>query len=454
MDNKMVEIIRNPSAERNILSIILRNIDNLVMCSAQELYSEHFGVEANQIIYSIICFLAEQGVKHFDSNLIYSQMTNPSSIEIVDNIGGRLYIDSLLSVPINEDNLLIYVKTVKENHLKRMIFDFGKGIQEKVVDEEDVPKLLNELQAQILNLSLESNSKTEVYKFGSNAMERLRERMENPSETRGFKIGWSEFDKITQGFAPNDLVILVAPSKTGKSTWLLNVNDALSVKSNLKGLYIDTEMTDEEQEDRMISMISGVPYEEIQNGMFGQDTPFGTGASKSNKVFEATNLLNSKNSYHVYMPDFTIDKVSALIRKYKIQYDIDYAIFDYIKLPGSDVNSLNSAQEYQRLGYFTSCLKDMAGICNIPIISACQSNRNDLDTTDPDASNIGGSYRILQLATKLLFLRNKTPNELESEGRVMGNQKLHIKYQRNGEGDKAVDVWFERPILRMSEVNV
>ena len=118
----------------------------------------------------------------------------------------------------------------------------------------------------------------------------------------------------------------------------------------------------------------------------------------------------------------SVEKVTSLIRQYKIQYNIDYCIFDYIKLPTSDVNSLNTAQEYQRLGYFTTCLKDMAGICDIPILTACQSNRSDLDNTDPDASCIGGSYRILQLATKLFFLRNKTPTELSEQGYAEGNQ--------------------------------
>ena len=152
------------------------------------------------------------------------------------------------------------------------------------------------------------------------------------------------------------------------------------------------------------------------------------------------------------MPDFTISKVTALMRKMKIQEDIDYCIFDYIKLPGEDVKGLSSSQEYQRLGYFTTCLKDMAGILGIPVITACQSNRNDLNNTNPDASDIGGSYRILQLATKLMFIRNKTDNELTTEAYTRGNQKLHIKYQRNGEGDRAIDVQFDRPILSMREV--
>ena len=39
------------------------------------------------------------------------------------------------------------------------------------------------------------------------------------------------------------------------------------------------------------------------------------------------------------------------------------------------------------------------------------------------------------------------------EGYQKGNAKVHIKYQRNGEGDRTVDVQFDKPILKMKEVS-
>ena len=53
------------------------------------------------------------------------------------------------------------------------------------------------------------------------------------------------------------------------------------------------------------------------------------------------------------------------MRKYQIQYNVGYVIFDYIKLPTSEINGLATAQEYQRLGYITTLLKDLAGICSV-----------------------------------------------------------------------------------------
>lgn len=456
------DMINNPSAERGIISLILKNVDSLIECSSSNLYSEHFAIKTNQVLYSVLCYLAEQGVKHFDSNTIYSTIQDKEALDELDEFGGREYIDMLIQTP-TVDNLKIYIKIVKECATRRTVYYLGDDLKKEVVNTKSTEELLQNAQTKILNTMLDNGGTDDTVKLGSSSMERLLKRAEEPSDVFGYKIGWEQFDAITQGFAGNDLVVMVGASKTGKSTWLVNVAKNYSIPTSqelengdtkLCGLYIDTEMKTEEQEDRLIAMTAEVPLEEIRNGFWAYDTDFGTGESKKKRVEDAIKRISASNLYHIYMPDFNINKVSAKIREYKIKYDIDYCIFDYIKLPNGEVGTLKSAQEFQLLGYFVTCLKDMAGICDIPIVTACQSNRNDLNSTDPDASDIGGSYRILQLATKLMFIRNKTPQELTMENHEKGNQKIHVKYQRNGEGDKAIDVQFDRPILRMREVGV
>jgi replicative DNA helicase len=152
------------------------------------------------------------------------------------------------------------------------------------------------------------------------------------------------------------------------------------------------------------------------------------------------------------MPQFTIEKVTALTRKFILQFGIKAIFFDYIKIPSNQAN-FKTIQEYQALGFFASGLKDLAGLLKIPVFTACQTNRNDLDTEDPDASNIGGSYRILQLATKLMFLINKSEERIAKDGFQSGNQQLFIKYQRNGQSDcPPINIMFNKPILRQTEV--
>jgi replicative DNA helicase len=449
------ELISRAGSERGILSIIVNNPDKILECEEQDLYADHFSVSGHKHIYSAVCYLyTNPDVQHIDALAVYNTITDPHSRTSVDELGGMAYIDSLIQSRV-ADNLRLYISQVRSAAIKRIAYNLGAEIQDLALNDqnESVEELMEEIQRRVLDLVISNEGESDVYHMGDSAEERLTRRMNNPTEIPGYTMGWANYDKYTQGHKGNELTVFVGESKTGKSAMLLNRAAKLSVYDGIPGLYVDTEMSDAEQEDRLLAIISGVPYEEIVNGLFAVDTIYGAGETKRTALFEALARIKNAPLYHVYLPSFTIDKVTALVRKYKLQHNIGYAIFDYIKLPTSEIAGLATAQEYQRLGFFTTCLKDLAGICDIPIDTAAQANRSNLGGTDPDASNIGGSYRILQMATRLIFLRNKSEAEMVSEGFGAGNQKLIIKYQRNGSSDcPAINIAFDRAILKMREV--
>ena len=117
------------------------------------------------------------------------------------------------------------------------------------------------------------------------------------------------------------------------------------------------------------------------------------------------------------------------------------------------MKSLKSVAEWQMLGFIASGLKDLAGTLKVPIWSACQENRIDPKGNKKDETNVGGSDRILQLATKLMFLTNKSEEDILKQAGEKGNQTLYIAYQRNGESDvPPIDIMFDRPILTQKEI--
>lgn len=211
-------------------------------------------------------------------------------------------------------------------------------------------------------------------------------------------------------------------------------------------------MNEREQEDRILANLTGIPHKEIISGLYVVDTPHGKAEDKIARLKTAQKELQTGYYYHIYMPQFTTEKVMSLTKKFNKQFGIKALFFDYIKIPSSQAN-FRQQQEYQALGYFTSGLKELAGILKIPILTACQANRSDLNTSNPDATNIGGSYRILQLASKLMFLVNKSEEQIARDGFQNGNQQLIIKYQRNAASDcPPINIIFDKPIIRQTEV--
>lgn len=450
------DMISNPGSERAILSIIFHKNEKLLECEEKGLFAEHFAVKGHKYIYSAMAYLfSNPDINRIDSLVIYNTITDPEAKASIDTLGGMMYLDTIFdSRPA--DNIKLYIRQVRNCALKRLAYAMGDEIKTIAMEDLTTDELLDKIQRRTLDLVLDNESSSEIYQMGASGEERLRLRATNPREIPGYSMGWEEYDKVTQGQKPNELTIIVAESKTGKSTLLLNMAHKFSIVDGIPGLYIDSEMTSEEQEDRLLSLASGVPHEEIVNGMFSRNTVYGTAEEKTRALFAANDRIKASKLYHVYMPSFTIEKVTALVRKHKIQNNIGFAIFDYIKLPTSELAGLANAQEYQRLGFITTCLKDLAGICQIPVISAAQSNRTAVGNTQLDASSIGGSYRILQMATRLMFLRNKTEYEIANEGYGSGNQKLKVAYQRNGKssgsGNDEINIRFDKPILKMGEV--
>jgi replicative DNA helicase len=445
----------NPGSERNIISICLKESERIVDVEGEEIFAEHFSVPGNKYIYMAMIYLFSKKIKSTPMSIM-EVLSNETAKKSVDELGGLEYLTLLAESNVPSENLTIFIEKIKQSYTRRMLYQIALDLKDFVLsDKSEVlnpAELVHHLEQKIGDLAVNTTSSDEVYKMGDETEAVLAERAEHPAQVPGLEVGWDEYDRVTNGGQPGDLIIICAESKVGKSVTLTNWADKISIDDKLPVLYIDTEMQSREQEDRILSMRTGIPHEEIVSGMYVMDTPFGTAIDKVAKLKVAREELKLGNYYHIYMPQFTIEKVSALARKFQIQVGIVALFFDYIKIPSNQAN-FRDAQEYQRLGFFTSGLKDLAGILKIPVWSACQANRSDLGGENPSATTIGGSYRILQLASKLMFLTNKSDERIAKDGYQNGNQQLYIKYQRNGASDvPPINIMFHKHIIKQVEI--
>ena len=387
---------------------------------------------------------------------IIEVLSGDKSRESVEELGGLEYLMLLEESNVPEDNLAIFIEKVKQSHTRKSLIDISYDVKEFAISDKaevlNPTELLAYVDEKLSDISSAALTTNEVYKMGEQTEEILAERAENPAQVPGLEVGWHDFDKITNGGQPGDLIVLCAPSKVGKSVALTNWATKIGIEDQIPILYFDTEMNEREQEDRILAKLTGIPHHEIVSGLYVTDTANGKAEDKVERLKKARGKLNMGNYYHVYMPQFSIEEVTALARKFVIQIGVKAIFFDYIKVASNQAN-FKQMQEYQALGFFTSGLKDLAGMLKVPIYTAAQTNRDDLGNQTPDASNIGGSYRILQLASKLIFLINKSDERIAKEGIQNGNQQLIIKYQRNGASDcDPINLMFTKELLKMEEV--
>ena len=455
IENVLDKIVK-PNIERSLLAICLQTPERIIDLKDNDVSGKMFLIEANRYIYHAIDYLFS---KHQDPTpiAIMEVLKDKHAKKTVEDFGGSEYISILAEQRVSEKNLGIFCEKLKQAYTRHAMINICQTNKEFLLSDKvevmNPTEIISTLEIQLSDLSSSVQQIREVYKMGDDTEEVLAKRAEKPNTVPGLEVGWNKLDYYTNGGQPGDLFMICARSKTGKSALLTNWATKIAIKDKIPVLYFDTEMNARQQEDRILAILSHVPHKEIVNGMYVLDTENGKAEDKIAAIRRATKELKEGSYYHIYMPNFTIDRINAIAKKFKIQYGIQAIFFDYLKMPSSEMSSLKSVAEYQMLGFLASGLKDLAGTLSIPVYSACQENRNDPKGAKKDETNVGGSDRILHLATTLMFLTNKSEEEIIKEGGMYGNQSLYIAYQRNAESDvPPINIKYDRPILTQTEV--
>lgn len=301
--------IVKPTTERSILSICLQNPMKLIEIKEQDVTGDMFLIEANRFIYYAIDYLFNK--KQTPTPLaIMEVLKDKHAKQVVEEFGGSEYLSLLHEQYISEDNIEIFCEKLKQAYTRYKLCNICNESRDFLLSDKtevlNPTEIISVFEDRLLDLTTTVQQTKEIYKMGENTEAVLAERAESPNSVPGLEIGWNKFDYYTNGGQPGDLIMVCARAKTGKSTILTNWATKLSVEDQIPILYFDTEMDSRQQEDRILSILSGVPHKEIVSGMYVLDTENGKANQKIAAIKEATSKLKNGQYYHVYLPNFTI----------------------------------------------------------------------------------------------------------------------------------------------------
>jgi replicative DNA helicase len=434
--------IAHVGSERAILSVAMRNPETLFdICT--EIDAEDFTNTNNRNIYQIMLSILDNKYE----NIVQVNPTIIGSLAqasgMLEDIGGIQYLDALYRTDVGEENLKFFTSQVKQASIRREAFLKAVSVMQDAVEceDEDTDSFVARQEEKFLDIVMRNKGSDEIIHIGSLIDVIVEKRIASPREILGMPTGFTEYDRQTGGLVPGRLKVWAATAKTGKSALALNIAKHVAVHEGIPVLYIDTEMTTEEQIDRLISILATeitgtiVPESAVTKGLF----------SRNEKMAEAVEiakqLIKDAPFYHVYLPDFTPEKVHNLARKFQRQHGVEWngyqnqflLIFDYIKLPDEATKNPNMS-EYQVLGSITNMLKNKtAGMLGIPVLAFAQLNpRTAHGAEDVNSSHMSGSNRIVMFVNELAFLRKKTEEEIANDGRENGNLVFKLGETRNG----------------------
>lgn len=413
------EIFCKPGDERALLSYAFKNADNFYsICSKLDekdfLYPEH------RAIYTIMRMLADRGgLEKFDISMIVNEATNNG---VLENIGRYDYVESIYDMPLEQRNLSYYLGNVLESSTKYRLY---KDLQASLGRLEQNAKsgiasedLIGMVEAKVMDLSTRAKSLGEPRDLSDGLMDYIEEKRHESVDMSGISTGYAILDNQIDGLVPGTLNILTARKKMGKSTFLSNVAANVAYKMKNPVLYVDTEMSFGEWRDRIVAMLTNVEERVIKHGGYDDET--------YSKIKKGLEVVESGKLFHERMPAYSVDKLVALYKKYKIKEDISLGIFDYIKEP--DSSSVDrQRKEWQILGDVATKLKDLSEDLDIPFVAAVQLNRE---------GDVAGSDRISWFCDVLMHWSERSQEETDNNkahcGEEGGQYKIVIKDTRRG----------------------
>ncbi len=432
--------------ERAVLACLMKEHSKMIQCSTR-LAPEDFMSQNNRYLYEIfLAMFKKNGAKaSFDlSSIISIAESTGSKDKFIERSGGEDYIEFLSAMKnsmIDIYKFNVYVDRLNELSTKRKLLSSLGSFKDEIVNSSlSTSELAVKERNKIDAILLASNSgDLELKNLALGAADQVQKAMTIKKDMIGIPTGFHTLDKKLEGLKRGTLTVIAAPRKTGKSAFLMNIGINVGIKNKVPTLMISTEMSDEEIMWRIIANLSQISQNKIIKGDL---TP-----AEKQRVDAAVVEFSKGQFYHITMRGFSLEKIIGSVRKFTAsivgedatgQVNDCLILFDYIKMPQADVKNLKDLKEHKALGLITDGLKALAGDLNIPMVTACQTNR---------MGDIANSYEITWFCDAFLELLKKTDKEMNMDAAndtFLGNQKIKISANRSGEEDhKGINLQFD-----------
>ncbi|MGO4549969.1 replicative DNA helicase [Lysobacter sp. 2RAF19] len=378
----------------------------------------------HQLIWRAIRELAERN-KPYDAVTLGEWF---ESMGLAEQVAGGAYLIELASTTPSAANIKAYAEIVRDKAVLRQLIDVGTEIVNDgfMPEGRDSAELLAKAEQDVFAIA-EAGARgrtdfTPVNKALSEAFDVLQKRYESGGSITGLPTGYTEFDEMTAGLQPTDLVILAARPAMGKTTLALNMAEYAALKTKKAVAVFSMEMSASQLALRLISSVGRVNATRLRTGQLeDEDWSRVTGAIR--QLREAKVFIDDT-------PALSPDILRAKARRLKREHDLGLIVIDYLQLMAVPGNSENRATEISEI---SRSLKGLAKELNVPVIALSQLNRSLETRTDkrPVMADLRESGAIEQDADVIVFIyRDDYYNKENSPDK--GLAEVIIGKQRNG----------------------
>ena len=346
-------------------------------------------------------------------------------------VGGAYYISKLTNRVVSAANIEYHARIIMQKHIQRQLILISSDmIHEAFEDTTDVFDLLDKAENGLFQIS-ENNlrrSYDSMQDLVSKAIKEIQNAKNSDDKLRGVPSGYTELDRITQGWQKSDLIILAARPSMGKTAFALNLARNAAVNFNRPVAFFSLEMSSVQLVTRLISTETSLTADKLRSGDLAE--------YEWQQLMTKVTPLTDAPIFIDDTPQLSIFELRAKCRRLKQQHDIQMVFIDYLQLmtaKGGD-RGLNREQEISTI---SRSLKSLAKELEIPVLALSQLSRNVEQrpgSKKPILSDLRESGAIEQDADMVMFIYRPEyyKNEPDSENMPKGFTVVDIAKHRNG----------------------
>lgn len=399
----------------------------------------------HKLIYAAIGTLINAS-KPADVITVYEQLQNLGKAE---EIGGLAYLNSLAQYVPSASNIRRYAEIVRERSILRKLVSASDEIATNAFNTQGKPvdKILDEAEQKIFNIGEEGSRMKQGFQGMDSLvvelLDRVTEMAENPNDITGVRTGFYEFDKMTSGLQPGDMIVLAARPSMGKTSLAINIAEHVALNEGLPVAVFSMEMGASQLAVRIVGSIGRIDQGHLRTGkLTDEEWP---------RLTEAIEKLRNVSLHIDETPGLTTSELRANARRLARQYGkLGLIVVDYLQLM-SVSSSMNDENRATAVGEISRGLKMLAKELKCPVIALSQLSRGVESRTDkrPMMSDLRESGAIEQDADIIMFIYRD--DYYDKNSKEPGVAEVIISKHRNGPTG-TVKLAFLKPLTKFENL--
>src|SRR5213082_1811993 len=256
-------------AEQGVLGSMLIAPQDVIPECVEKIKEEYFYIPAHQTVFRVL-------VQQWSAGQAIDLITFTQTLRdqnVLETIGGASFVTSLFTFVPTAANVDYYLEIVRDKYvLRQIIITCTEGVRRAYEEQGEVGPLLDEVEHNIFKVG-DDRFKGQLLTMKEQvmgALESIEKLWERRGGITGLSTGFTEFDRMTSGLHPAEMIVIAGRPSMGKTALPMNAAEHVAVNQRKPVAVFSLEMSSQQLVQRMLCSRARVNLQRVRDGFLGE----------------------------------------------------------------------------------------------------------------------------------------------------------------------------------------